>query len=45
MSRLVREACDFKVYLPMRGHVTSLNASVAAALLMYEIYNKRNPIK
>ncbi len=45
ISRLVREACDFKVYLPMRGHVTSLNASVAAALLMYEIYNKRNPIK
>lgn len=45
MSRLVREACDFKVFLPMRGHVTSLNASVAAALLMYEIYNKRNPIK
>ena len=45
MSRLVREASDFKVYLPMRGHVTSLNASVAAALLMYEIYNKRNPIK
>lgn len=44
ISRLVREACDFKVYLPMRGHVTSLNASVAAALLMYEIYNKRNPI-
>jgi len=44
MSRLVREACDFKVYLPMRGHVTSLNASVAAALLIYEVYNKRNPI-
>lgn len=44
MSRLVSEACDFKVFLPMRGHVTSLNASVAAALLMYEIYNKRNPL-
>ena len=28
----------------MRGHVTSLNASVAAALLMYEIYRKRVPI-
>lgn len=43
ISRLVREACDFKVHLPMRGHVTSLNASVAAALLIYEVYNKRNP--
>lgn len=44
MSRLVRENCDFKVYLPMRGHVTSLNASVAAALLMYEVYNQRNQL-
>ena len=44
MSRLVREACDFKVFLPMRGHVTSLNASVAAALLMYEVFNKRHPL-
>ena len=44
MSRLVRESCDFLVHLPMRGHVTSLNASVAAALLMYEVYNKRNPL-
>ena len=44
ISRLVREACDFKVFLPMCGHVTSLNASVAAALLMYEVYNKRNPL-
>ncbi len=44
MSRLVRESCDFLVHLPMRGHVTSLNASVAAALLMYEVYNKRYPL-
>jgi len=44
ISRLVREACDFKVHLPMRGHVTSLNASVATALVMYEIYNQRNPL-
>jgi len=44
ISRLVREACDFKVYLPMCGHVTSLNASVAAALLIYEVYSKRNPM-
>jgi len=43
MSRLVKEACDFKVHLPMIGNMTSLNASVAAALLMYEVYNQRNP--
>ena len=45
MSRLVKEACDFKVHLPMVGKITSLNASVAAALLMYEVYNQRNPVK
>jgi len=44
MSRLIKEACDFKVHLPMVGHITSLNASVAAALLMYEVYNQRNPV-
>lgn len=41
MSRLVKEKCDFLVHLPMVGHVTSLNASVAAALLMYEVFRKR----
>ena len=45
MSRLVKEACDFKVHLPMVGKITSLNASVAAALLMYEVYNQRNSVK
>jgi len=44
MSRLVKEACDFKVHLPMVGNITSLNASVAAAVLLYEVYNQRNPI-
>jgi len=44
MSRLIKESCDFKVHLPMVGKMTSLNASVAAALLMYEIYNQRNPV-
>jgi 23S rRNA (guanosine2251-2'-O)-methyltransferase len=44
MSRLVKEKCDFLVHLPMVGHVNSLNASVAAALLMYEVYRKRNSI-
>ena len=44
MGRLIKEKCDFLVSLPMKGHVTSLNASVAAALLMYEIYRKRSPL-
>lgn len=44
MSRLVREKCDWTVRLPMAGSVSSLNASVAAGLLMYEIYRKRNPL-
>lgn len=44
MSRLIRESCDFLIHLPMVGHVTSLNASVAASLLIYEVYRKRYPI-
>ncbi|UFJ40635.1 23S rRNA (guanosine(2251)-2'-O)-methyltransferase RlmB [Brevibacillus humidisoli] len=44
MSRLVREHCDFLYRLPMAGQVTSLNASVAAALLMYEVYRARYPL-
>lgn len=42
MARLLKDKCDFLYHLPMIGHVTSLNASVAAALLMYEVYRKRN---
>ncbi len=45
MSRLIKEKCDFRIHLPMAGHVTSLNASVAAALLMYEVYRKRQPLE
>lgn len=44
MSRILREKCDFLYQLPMIGHVTSLNASVAASLLMYEVYRKRHPL-
>jgi 23S rRNA (guanosine2251-2'-O)-methyltransferase len=44
ISRLVSQKCDFLVRLPMVGHVTSLNASVAASLLVYEVYRKRHPI-
>ena len=44
ISRLVKEKCDYKVSIPMVGHVNSLNASVACAVLLYQIYNCRNPI-
>jgi len=41
MGRLVREQCDFIVSLPMKGRVGSLNASTAAAVVMYEILRQR----
>ncbi|WP_173917974.1 23S rRNA (guanosine(2251)-2'-O)-methyltransferase RlmB [Halobacillus sp. Marseille-Q1614] len=44
MSRLTRDKCDWTVRLPMAGKVSSLNASVAASLLMYEVYRKRHPL-
>ncbi|WP_342513703.1 23S rRNA (guanosine(2251)-2'-O)-methyltransferase RlmB [Sporosarcina sp. FSL K6-1522] len=44
MSRILKEKCDFLYHLPMVGHVTSLNASVAASLLMYEVLRKRQPL-
>ncbi len=41
MSRLVRENCDFLVSIPMKGHISSLNASAAAAILLYEAVRQR----
>ena len=41
MSRLVAESCDFKVSIPMKGHISSLNASAAAAILLYEAVRQR----
>lgn len=41
MGKLIKDKCDFVVKLPMKGHVNSLNASVAASLLMYEVYRHR----
>lgn len=43
MSPLVKKQCDYMVKLPMKGAITSLNASVAAALLLYEVLNQREP--
>ena len=37
MSRLVKENCDFLVKIPMKGKITSLNASVSAGIIMYEV--------
>lgn len=41
ISRLVRETCDYVVRIPMRGALNSLNASVAAGILMYEVIRQR----
>ena len=42
MSRLVKENCDFLVKSPMKGKITSLNASVSAGIIMYEVVKNRN---
>ena len=42
MARLVREKCDVIVSLPMKGHINSLNASVAAGILMYHALKSRS---
>jgi len=42
VSELVRKRCDILARIPMKGHVSSLNASVAAALVMYEAFRQRN---
>ena len=41
VSRLVRENCDFVAGIPMKGEITSLNASVAGGILAYEIVRQR----
>ena len=41
MSRLVAENCDFLVSIPMKGKISSLNASAAAAILLYEAVRQR----
>ena len=41
VSRLVREKCDFVASIPMKGDIDSLNASVAAGVLAYEIVRQR----
>ncbi len=45
ISRLVKKQCDYHVILPMTGHVTSLNVSVATAILLYQVHQSRHPFK
>ncbi len=45
ISRLVKETCDFLVQIPMLGEISSLNASVAASVLMYEAVRQRQQEK
>lgn len=45
ISRLVKEKCDIILSLPMKGNITSLNASVAAGILMYEVSRQRSRTK
>jgi 23S rRNA (guanosine2251-2'-O)-methyltransferase len=41
LGKLIRETCDVVIRLPMRGHVGSLNAAVAAAIAMFEVRRRQ----
>ena len=45
VSRLIREKCDYIASIPMKGEIDSLNASVAAGVLAYEIVRQRLSVK
>ena len=42
VGRLVKDTCDFTARIPMKGDIDSLNASVAAGVLAYEIVRQRS---
>jgi 23S rRNA (guanosine2251-2'-O)-methyltransferase len=42
MGKLIRESCDFTVNIPMKGRISSLNAAVAGAIVIYEILKQRS---
>lgn len=44
ISSLVKKQCDYMVTLPMEGQITSLNASVACGILLYQIHSQRHPL-
>ena len=41
MGRLVKESCDFMIRIPVRGKISSLNASAAAAVVLFEAIRQR----
>ena len=41
MTRLVKENCDFLIKIPMKGKITSLNASVSAGIVIYEALKQK----
>ena len=45
MGRLTKEKCDFLVKIPMQGKINSLNASVSAGIVMYEVVRQRNVLQ
>ena len=42
MSEKVKKNCEFLVKIPMKGKITSLNASVSAGIVMYEVVKQRS---
>ncbi len=44
LSTLVRQRCDFIASIPMKGKISSLNASIAAAVVMYEALKQRRTL-
>ncbi len=45
MSRLTKENCDFCVKIPMQGKISSLNASVSAGIVIYEVVKSRKMLQ
>lgn len=44
MRRLITESCDFTLSIPMKGHISSLNASASAAIVLYEAVRQRSAV-